>query len=292
MRHTNFQNKNASFKVLNNTDSILKLYKFTLTDGLITLASPSITVIGNYYRTSITTLDEDYFILIVWGSVIEIVRVGDPDILTIGYNGLISDTVPYKHFDIDGSLLAEGNMVEMGEGFYYIEPISLVQSFFDLSGSLITLAVPYKVINCTDTGTGETLSDANFINTGYNMFSYLGERYSYFDLVAGVWVNDVNVEATAADLAKAICFKYNLVWADKTDPLWIGNYIKYIRTYYENADQKAFKLYAPSVTPETNSNNFFLHQTDEKGNLYIRGVSILLLQDLETEGAVITFRNA
>ena len=58
----------------------------------------------------------------------------------------------------------------------------------------------------------------------------------------------------------------------------IYNYIKYLRTYDE--ELKVFRLYAPSITPESNAANFPLIVEDEEGNTMIRGISILLAQDL------------
>ena len=51
-----------------------------------------------------------------------------------------------------------------------------------------------------------------------------------------------------------------------------------MRTYDE--ELKVFKLYAPSITPESNAANFPLIVEDEEGNTVIRGISILLAKDL------------
>lgn len=293
MRHTNFIQKNTSFNVINNIDTNVVIYKFTLTGGLSTITPPTPSQNGQYYYLSIDAPNEDCFIFVKWGVVNEILRIGDPDILLIGL-ATEGNTYNYIHTGFDGTEIESNTMTEIGNGYFYVEPTSLIKSFFDIGGLLVTLSVPYKILNVATSPSG--VSDENFINTGYNMFAYSGNRHSYFDLSSGSWIDDQSKEAKASDLAKAVCYKYGLVWSDRNDPLWIGNYIKYLRTYYENADQKVFKLYAPSVTPENNSNNFNLNQTDENGNLYLRGVSILLIQDLDTGddgsgGSIVPFRN-
>ena len=86
--------------------------------------------------------------------------------------------------------------------------------------------------------------------------------------------------ARAEDLAKAVSVNYNLEWSDRTMSNHIYNYIKYFRSYDEEA--KVFRLYAPSITPSTNPANFELIQEDELGNIFIKGISMLVVQDLET----------
>ena len=61
---------------------------------------------------------------------------------------------------------------------------------------------------------------------------------------------------------------------------WRIYYIKYFRTYDE--ENGVFRLYAPSITPSDNAANFELIQKDELDNTFIKGVSMLLIQDLET----------
>lgn len=288
MRHTNFREKNSSFKIINKDNtSTLRVWKFTLIDGLTELVAPSVTEIVPHWVATVSTPDENCFMMVRWGAVTEILRVGDPDVLMVAYTGATLGSYSYTQYDYIGATLSTGSMVEIGEGFYYIEPAVLDASFYRIEEAMITLSVPYKVVNCTDSGTGDGISaNENYINVGYNMFGFTGEKNSYHN--GTVWVNDENSVAKASDLAKAVTDRYGLVWADSSDPLWIGNYVKYIRTYVENEGQ--FKLYSPSITPETNSNNFELMQIDEQGNDYIRGVSILLTQELETGGAVVPFK--
>jgi len=215
-------------------------------------------------------------------------------VLTIAYIGTTGETIPYIQYDMSGDEMESGDMTEIGEGFYYVDPESLDDSFFVLDDSLVkNLHVPYLVTGSGDGDGGGDIDtvDQNFVNTGFNMLGFLGNRHSYFDLDQGKWIEDDDVEARAADLAKAVCYKYDLVWDDKDDDLWIGNYMKYIRTYQEN-DGKV-RYYKVAKTPEDNVANFNLMQTDEDGNLVIRGISLLMLQTLETiddtEGALIKF---
>lgn len=294
MRHSNFQNKDSSFKIINNSDSIIEIWTFTLIDGLTALDSITPSAVGNYYKATISTPNVDCFMLMRIGGLAEIVRVGDPEALMVAYTGEIDQVKTYKQYDYDAAELDNASMVEIGEGFYYIEPAVLDRSFFDIEGSIITLTLPYKVINCEEgagSGSGPA-ADENFVNVGFNMFGFLGERHSYFDLGQGKWINDDAVDAKASDLAKAVCHKYSLVWDDEAHTDWIGNYIKYIRSYEENAGR--VRYYKPYKTPDDNAANFSLMQNDESGNLVVKGVSILLLQTLETvnstDGATIPFR--
>jgi len=293
MRHTNFIEKNSSFSVIGLTDDTLYAWKFTLTDGLIALDDTTMDSLGDYYRGTISTPDEDCYILHKQGGSSGICRIGNPEVLLIGYTGEEGNPLPYVHIDnSDGSEIESGDFTEIGEGFYYVEPAKLVNSFYNINGGYLkTLRIPYTVIN-VDSGSTVTVADKNFINTGYNMFGFLGEEHSYFDMGTGAWIQDDDVVVKASDIAKAVCIKYGLVWDDKEDPQWIGNYIQYIRSYDENA--KKFRLYKPYTTPDTNDANFALFQVDEDGNVWLRGISLLLNETLETVndvgGAIVTFR--
>jgi len=292
MRHTNFRATDSSFKIISKDSADVDFWTFTLADGLGTKDTVTPSAIGDYYSATISTPSTDCFILAKQSDVSSILRVGDPEVLVIAYTSVLDQDNPYKQFDLDGEELDSGTMTQIGEGFYYVEPVSLDPSYFDLNDGLIkTLVVPYLVASNSG-GEGGITADKIFQNLGFNMFGFLGERYSYFDLDQGKWINDDTIEAKASDLAKAVCFKYNLVWDDKDDDNWIGNYIKYIRSYEENAGK--IRYYKPYKTPDDNDANFSLMQTDEDDNLVVKGVSMLLLQSLETinntDGAIIPFR--
>jgi len=293
MRHTNFRSTDSSFKVISKDATDISVWTFTLTDGLVAQSSITPTSTGDYYSGTVSTPTTDCFMLTLQGGVSGILRVGNPEVLVIGYTGEVEQTNTYRQLGLDGAELDSGNMSEIGEGFYYIEPVSLDTSYFDINdGYIKTLVVPYNIMDVTSsTSTGVT-SDGYFGNTGFNMFGFLGERYSYFDLAQGKWINDDEVEAKASDLAKAVCNNYGLVWDDTTDAKWIGNYIKYIRTYTENDGY--IRYYKPYKTPDTNDANFTLMQDDEAGNVVIKGISILFLQTLETvnttDGILIPFK--
>jgi len=294
MRGINYKKQGASVKVIHKGDEDLSCWKFTLTDGLVALdAVDKEVLVDDFYKATITLDDEDYWYLLKWGAQTEILMVGDAEIVSWLYTGVTDGAYNYKQIALDdGESLKDEDMLEAGEGFYYIEP-TLEASIGVFADSLIaTLTTPYVVVNCTDGNSGETTADKNFINTGFNTMGYLGERNSYFDLAAGQWKNDDEVEAKASDLAKAVCHKYGLVWDDDEDEKWIGNYMKYLRTYEENSGK--IRYYKVAVTPEDNDANFSLMQTDEDGNTVVKGISLLLTQTLETvndtDGAIITFR--
>jgi len=294
MRGINFKKQGASFKIIHKGDEDLSLWTFTLDDGLKSIDSPSKDVlVDDMYMATIDCDDEDYWLLVKWGTQTEMIMVGDAEVISWMYSGTTDATYNYRQIALDdGDDLKNEDMLEAGEGFYYIEP-EIEQSVAIFNDSLIaTLTIPYIVINVDDNSGSEVSGDKTFINVGFNMFGFIGERHSYFDLDNGEWVNDDNMEAKASDLAKAVCYKYSLVWDNEDDDKYIGKYIKYIRSYTEN-DGKV-RYYKPYKTPEDNDANFSLMQTDEDDNLVVKGVSILLLQTLETindtDGAIITFK--
>jgi len=292
MRHNWFKAKDDSYKVITTTDNPISVWTFTTEDGLVEQDSVTPSAINDdYYKATISTTGTDCFMLMKHDGACGILRIGNPEVLTIGYTGETDEVHNYVQYDMDGEELGSGDMVEIGEGFYYAEPESLESSFVVLMGYLIkNLEVPYLIVE-TDGGVKSVLAQQNFINEGFNTLGFLGERHSFFDLEQGKWINDDDVEAKAADMAKAVCHKYGLVWDDEDDDQWIGNYVKYLRTYQEN-DGK-IRYYKVAKTPEDNVANFSLMQTDENGNLVVKGISMLLLQSLETindtDGAIITF---
>jgi hypothetical protein len=235
MRHTNFQDKLSSFSIVSDSDQLPKrIYTFDLTNGIQEIAFPTVIQIGDYYKITLTTEDRDYFIFIEWGLIREIVRVGDPDVLVIGRAGDTGLQIYYKHINAtDGSVIDEGYFTEIGYNYYYIQPKELTKSFFDIEDTgLVTLVVPYKIVNVSETlTTGDIYADQNFIDVGYAEFGFLGDEFSYFDYENGIWVHDdaQMIRARASDLARAIAYKYGLVWDDRTDVNWIGNFIAYLK---------------------------------------------------------------
>ena len=298
MRHNNFFGRGDSFDVVNVEDSDNKhIYKFTSPDDdLVELDFPDVDSIGNYYKTTVTTPDDDCFLFFIWGKIVEFIRVGDPDIYVLHYRSTTGDSINYKQINFDGDEDDSGTMDSLGNGFYSISPAKLETSFFAIEGvGIVTLKMPYKVVNVSGNSDCTGLAaDSNFIDVGYAEFGFLGERHSYFSTEDGEWINDSSANAKAADLAKAVTNKYDLVWDDRDDDKWIGNYIAYIRSYDEEA--KKFILYIPSITPEDNVNNFPLVVDDENGNPQLRGLSILIKQKLETvddsDGATIPFKGS
>ena len=294
MRHNLFKAKDTSFKVITTTDTAIAVWTFTTADGLTEQDSVTPSAINDdYYKAVISTASTDCFMLMKHDGECGIMRVGDPEVLTIGYTGETGETHTHVQYDMDGEELGNGDMIEIGEGFYYAEPASLESSFVVLMGTLVkNLEVPYMVVEVE--GSGGIEGDKQFLNTGYNTFGALADKHSYFDLEQGKWIQDDDRIAKASDLAMAVCHKYGLVWDDEDDDQWIGNYVKYVRSYDENDGAKKFRLYKPSKTPLTNDANFDLHVTDEDGNYWVRGVALLLLQTLETindtDGAIITYK--
>ena len=267
-----------------------KKYKI-LNDGTFeSIAIEDITFNEIFWLSNVAIPDEDcYLIVVVYrdNQIIDYIvnRVGEPSLKVFYTNSSDIDTTVNTYFQHSkaGELLDSGSLVYLTDGISYFEPTSEFETFIKINSASSVLKLPYIIIPVVESNIEGIGADENFINTGYNTFGFLGERNSYFDLTQGKWINDEAVEVKAEDIAKAICSKYNLIWDDRNSSLWIGNYVKYIRTYEEN--EKKFRLYVPFLTPSTNDANYNLFQEDEADNLYLRGISILLLQSLETVNA-------
>jgi len=293
MEHTSFKEISSDYKMICRSDTDVLVWSYTTADGLEERDTITPTAIGDYFIATITTPDVDCFLLTKQSNEYGVVRVGNPEVLLVVFTPDTGLTIPYKQFDLEGSEIDSGDFTEVVSGFYYVSPSTLDASFFLINNAIIkTLSMPYFVFNCSG-GSGSSI-DKNYMNVGFNMIGFGGNRYSYFDLSNGVWVDDENVEATAGDLAKAVCYKYGLVWNDRDDDKFIGKYLKYLRSANENTGRVLY--YKCGITPFDNENNFPLMQTDEDGNTVIKGVAMLLLQSLEsisdTDGAIITFKES
>jgi hypothetical protein len=298
MQHSEIRSKSETVLLFSKTNSqndecdIFKLSE----DGSFTRIAytPDITnVYSNVYRTDITTPDEDCILCVLFKEEPIFIRVGEPTVKFMYFAKDENLELSFTQYSTSGDLLSTGELSELSNGFYFYEPSDLSLSILEVNNHPFLIKMPYLVVCLPPTNTNGHIADGYFADTGYNFFGFLGETNSYFDLGSGNWVDDVDSVAKASDLGKAVASKYSLEWADNTDPSWIGNYIKYIRTY--NEETKRFMVYTPSVTPESNVNNFSLTTIDELDNHVVRGIQILLIQDLETidegsSGTIIDFR--
>jgi hypothetical protein len=264
------------------------------------LVADSVTYNGEFWVSSVSIpTDICYLVIEVLrdGNVVDYVvnRVGEPD-LKVFYTNSEEDgtnTIPYEQYSSTGMLLDSGDATHLVRGIYYINPVNQFESLLKFNGSTSkVLKLPYIVVPLTGGGDG-VVGDGLFLDTGFSTYGFIGNRNSYFNLNAGMWIDDENSIAKASDLAKAIASRYGLEWDDKTSPTHIYKYVNYLRTYDE--ENGVFRLYAPSITPETNAANFDLVEIDELGNTFVKGISMLLLQDLETipegsSGAIVDFR--
>jgi len=145
MNLTLFKDKNSSFKEMSFSKSVIHVWYFTLTDGFKYQTSITPELKDKLYIGIIKTPDYDCFVLTKQDNSCGIVRVGNPDILLIGYTGIKKQKIKYTQFSLNSNLqLDEGVMIEIDEGFYYIKPKSLVKSFFKIGNIIKTLEVPYK----------------------------------------------------------------------------------------------------------------------------------------------------
>jgi len=137
----------SSFKIIDTSTTDVEVWTFTLNDGLTAKDSVTPDTIVDFTSATISTPVSDCFMFVRQDKGIGITRVGDPDVLVIVYTGIINQTIPYDQYGMDGGSLDSGNMTEIGEGFYYVTPAKLDESFFVINGVIKTLVVPYKVVN-------------------------------------------------------------------------------------------------------------------------------------------------
>jgi len=230
MRHTDFKDKNSSFNIIETCSDDTKVFKFTLADGLAELDTIEADEIGDFYSFSIDTPDEDCFLFTKQGLNIGIFRVGKPDVLVIVCSDE-DETISYKQLDMDGAKLDEGDMEEIGEGFYYIEPSTLDKSFFTIEDMIIPLVVPYTINCISSKGTIRLESD----------------RFELISMpVKGVKVID-----------------YFLAKIEDATGASASDSIELVKAYPSNdVSSKKWLVCIPNVTKDTSINNFKLIEED------------------------------
>lgn len=293
MEHSRLLQKNSTSTLYVEYDNSLPITyrKLKFTDVIEEMIPESIEYNNVFWVSNVVLPNEDcYIILLVYrnNKIIDyiILRCGVPPLKVFytNVNYKSSDNIYYEQYSKSGTLLSSDsiNFLESGVGYFVPknEFESLIKIYLNSEVTSSVLKLPYiETIIDTTPGSGYS-SNGLFVDTGFSNYGFIGEKHSYFDLISGKWVNDPTRIAKAEDLAKAVAFKYNLEWEDRANPLHIYNYIKYFRTYDE--ENGVFRLYAPSITPSDNAANFELIQKDELDNTFIKGVSMLLIQDLET----------
>lgn len=294
MEHTRLLQKNTTSTLyIEFDDSLPVSYKKIQVnnDGsFVELPQDNLTYNNVFWVSNVQIPNEDcYLIIIVYrNNIINdyiVIRSGVPT-LKIFYTNqkyIQTDTIYYEQYNKSGVMLETDYINYLSYGIGYFTPVNEFESLIKFYNGIDTISsvlkLPYIEVQIGSGGNGYT-SDGLFVDTGFSNYGFIGEKNSYFDLISGTWVKDLNRTAKAEDLAKAVAWKYNLEWDNRTSPLHVYNYIKYFRTYDE--ENKRFLLYAPAITPSTDINNFELIQLDELGNTFILGVSMLLIQDLET----------
>lgn len=271
------------------------------TDGSVeTLASDDLLFKNEFWISTVTIPEEDCYLVLVIkrdGKTIDYVvnRVGEPELKIFYTDSEIIESVEitYEQYSKVGVLLTNGFLTYITEGIFYFSPVNQFESFIRFNGSVSkVLKLPYVIVSVG--GSGQIVGDELFLDTGFSTYGFLGNKNSYFDLDSGKWIDDANSIAKASDLAKAVAYSYNLEWDDRASDDHIYKCISYLRTYDEEAG--VFRLYAPAITPESNAANFDLITEDELGNMFVKGISMLLTRELETieEGSVgarIPFKN-
>jgi hypothetical protein len=284
MRHTNFKSVDETFSVINtDNDSPLLVLKFKLGEAVSEIIPDSIQQINNHYIANISCPSDDCFLLVSWCAVVEIVRVGTPDVLLMVHSEA-SQTINFTQYSLGGAIIGSGTLTEIQDGFYYTVPYSYVDSFFEIdSNTLITMKLPYLIgepVEIPDTGAG-VLSDQVFLDTPfrYATFAFTGDRYSYFDIEAGQWKpspepaeGETKYTVKASDIALAFCSYYGISY-DRTADVNVTQYISAIRAFDENVG--FFRVFNPGITPLNNQNNFDLIYNDEFNNTVYVGIQSL-----------------
>jgi len=260
----------------------------------------------NYFKCTFKSPNDDCILCIKFGDFPTFVRVGNPKVRLMYYNDVINDTISYRQIDVNtGNIINEGTLLELEHGFYYknipTESYSIIEiknSFGYIEPNILKL--PYTTSSEPISGVSGYSATSNFLDVGLNAIGFLGNEKSKFDLGLKKWISSDSV-VSASELAKAVCSRYGLEWnrtvpsgQEDLQPLWVGNYIKYIKTQDEEGGRAL--IYKPYITPETNSNNFKLIAYDELNNVQVKGLMILLNKPLEklidnSEGAIFDFKN-
>lgn len=276
----------------------LSVYKLTENSNVITdITTPTdiISIGENISKANITLPSETCIVVCIFNNQPLFIRVGNPMLRYCVYTGIESQLIPYERITLAGDIIETANLTEYGFGIYG----HILNDLNDKNGANYAIIksnnniIKYNKISSNQNSDGISASKELFLDTGFSTYGFNGNKYSYFDVNKGIWIKSETITAKASDLAKAIAYKYNLEWNDRTASNHIYNYIKYLRTYDEEAG--VFRFYAPSVTPENNPANFELIITDELGNTFVKGISMLLEQDLETiaegsSGVIIPFK--
>jgi hypothetical protein len=307
MRNTNFITPGQPFTILNYADgatSTLKLYEFTPLSGVVEISPlPTINTVGgdtsNFTMIQVPTrTNENYFVICVWGSVFEVVRIGAPPVVLIVNYDEAGVTLNYNQVDLNGNMVANGTMTEMdpliAPGLYYTSLSVLVQGFYEVwdplvntvPTTMISIQVPYKSLSTSDSGGGsggvssvpKIFMDMQYL---YGTFAFIGSRFSRYDDTTGRYKdvtgqNDVAtgnpLEVRASDFIKVLCTLHGINY-DRTQPVNITEFV--LRVACFNEDTGAFLNFIPGVTPETSPNNFNLYHIDEFNNVFIRGLQVL-----------------
>lgn len=258
---------------------ITKLLKYDSTNNILT----AMTIPYFDGVKSVLNMNEDVYLIIEQGNFFDVLRIGTPDTKMI-----VKDKSPriFKEYDINGTLINTFTSTSIGENYYVVNIFNPSRKgYLENSGYKLPFDLNYITPKDPTSNTDGYSADGVFVDVGFGTFGYIGKKNSYFDIDTGVWLDDINRDAKASDIAMAVCSKYNLNWYDNSNPDYIQNYIKYFRSYDE--ENKVFRVYSPGDmfaggTPLDNPNNFQLIREDEFGNIYISGVDILTLQELET----------
>lgn len=144
MDHKVWVEKDSNYSIVTKDSTEILVWEYSDIDGLLTMSSLTPTSNGSEYKSSGTSINKDGYMLLKQDTWIHMLRVGKPDPLVIGYTGTEGESHTFVQYDMDGVELGNGNMFELVAGFYAIDPISDVTSYFILDGeTTVSLVLPY-----------------------------------------------------------------------------------------------------------------------------------------------------
>ena len=112
-------------------------------------------VIGSFKYIYIDAPDEDCFILVKYGLNTEFIRIGNPPIyVLLHYLDSNLTTIPFEQYNYNSDILSNGDMTDIGDGFYVIGTSNIERSFYNILGNLITLTLPDKYLATCDYANG------------------------------------------------------------------------------------------------------------------------------------------
>jgi len=228
----------GSFDVVENNDGDVKVWKFTEADGVSEEDTLTLEANEDEYKATGTAPDEDCYLLVKRDKLINMIRVGEPGPLLIAYTGETGESHTYVQHDMDGTDVADGDMTELVEGFYYAPSESDTTTYYTLDDKVSAiLKFPYG---------DESISGTVRIQS-------LEQQY------ISLPVKDKTIAEYFVD---AVC---DTLDADEDEVFQL------LKSLPSTEDASGtFKVYKPGTTNRSSSNNFKTSSEDSDGIIEYR----------------------